>query len=418
MDPAPSQPKSRLERGDRRVSDAASALCRNAVDVISREELEARLHTARKENRALRVKAGFDPSAPDIHLGHTVLLRKLRQFQDLGHKVVFIIGDYTAMIGDPTGQSKSRPALSGEEAQKNARTYQEQAFKILDQNPQKIEIVRNSDWLGKLSLHDFLEKVASRTTVARVLERDDFEKRMSENQPISAREFLYPLLQGYDSVEVKADIELGGTDQKFNLLMGRSLQKSFNQTPQIVMTFPLLVGLDGAQKMSKSLGNYVGVTDSAKNMFGKLMSIPDSLMETYLTLLTEFSPEEFASFQGLIRSKPREAKELLAIKITSQYYGQEVARGEAEQFRRVFSEKRNPESPQELVVETETIGIADLLKKAGSVTSTSAALRLVEQDAVSIDGERISDPKVRVSVKNGSVLRVGKKSFFRIIFRK
>ena len=261
---------------------AFSTLCRNAVDVIEKSDLKARL----EEGKPLRIKAGFDPSAPDIHLGHTVLLRKLREFQDLGHKVIFIIGDYTAMIGDPTGQTKTRPALSKEEVEKNAKSYQEQAFKILDKNPKKIEVVRNNDWLGQLSLKDFLEKIASQTTVARVLERDDFEKRMSTNQPITIREFMYPLLQGYDSVHVKADVEIGGTDQKFNLLVGRDLQRSFGQKAQVVMTMPLLVGLDGAQKMSKSLGNYVAVTDSAKDMFGKIMSIPDSLMEDYFNLLT------------------------------------------------------------------------------------------------------------------------------------
>ena len=283
---------------------ALTELSRNAIDVISRGEFEGLLKTSEKEKRPLRIKAGFDPSAPDIHLGHTVLLRKLREFQDLGHKVVFIIGDYTAMIGDPTGKTQTRPALSQAEVEKNANTYQEQAFKILDKNAGKMEIVKNSDWLGKLSLKDFLENVATRFTIARILERDDFEKRMAENQPLSYREFTYPLLQAYDSVMVKADVEIGGNDQKFNLLAGRDLQKAFGQKAQVVLTFPLLVGLDGTQKMSKSLGNSIAVNDSAKDMFGKVMSIPDTLMPMYYELLTNEKLDK--------NSHPRDAKVKLA----------------------------------------------------------------------------------------------------------
>ena len=384
-------------------------LCQNAVDVIERADLEARL----KEGKPLRIKAGFDPSAPDIHLGHTVLLRKLRQFQDLGHKVIFIVGDFTAMIGDPTGQSKTRPALSDKDILANAKTYQEQAFKILDKDPKKIEVVRNSDWLGKMSLPDFLRNVAAQATVARILERDDFEKRMADNQPLSMLEILYPLFQGYDSVAVKADVELGGTDQKFNLLMGRSLQKTFGQKPQIVMTFPLLVGLQGTQKMSKSLGNTVGVTDTAKDMFGKIMSIPDTLMPDYYNLLTEVTGISIISIREEMH--PKEAKVKLAMLIVAQYHGEKAAEDQAAEFDRVFSKKENPENPEELKIEEKEIWIAELLKRAGAVTSTSEARRLIEQGAVSIDGQKISDFNAKIPIAKGALLKAGKKKFVKII---
>jgi len=377
-------------------------LCRNAVDVIDRADLEARL----KEGKPLRVKAGFDPSAPDIHLGHTVLLRRLREFQDLGHKVIFIVGDFTAMIGDPTGQTKTRPALSDKDIVANAKTYQDQAFKILDKDPKKIEVVRNSDWLAKMLLAEFLRKIAGPATMARILERDDFAKRMKENLPLSMLEVLYPLFQGYDSVAVKADVELGGTDQKFNLLMGRNLQKDFGQRPQVVMTFPLLVGLDGTMKMSKSLGNYIGVTDSAKDVFGKAMSIPDTLMPMYYDLLTneKFDPS----------AHPRDAKVKLARSLTAFLHGAKEADAQAEEFTRVFSNKGNPENPDELHIPEKEIWIAELLKRAGAVTSTGEAKRLIEQGAVSIDGEKVSDFNAKIMVKKGALLKAGKKKFMKI----
>ncbi len=389
--------------------NALETLCKNAVDVIDRAELEARL----KEGKPLRIKAGFDPSAPDIHLGHTVLLRKLREFQDLGHKVVLLIGDFTAMIGDPTGQTRTRPALGDKEIIANAKTYQDQAFKILDKDPKKIEVVRNSEWLDKLSLRDFLRGVAARATIARILERDDFQKRFSANQPLSMLEMLYPLFQGYDSVAVKADVELGGTDQKFNLLMGRELQRDFGQRPQIVMTFPLLVGLDGSQKMSKSLGNYVAVTDSAKDMFGKLMSIPDTLMPDYYNLLTNVGnhismphPEE--------EIHPKAAKMRLAKLIVAQYYGEKEGDAQASEFDKVFSKKEVPDNPDELHISEKEIWIAELLKRAGAVTSTSEAKRMIEQGAVSIDGEKVTDFNLKLAVKKGSLLKAGKKKFIRL----
>ncbi len=378
-------------------------LCRNAVDVIDRTDLESRL----KEGKPLRVKAGFDPSAPDIHLGHTVLLRKLREFQDMGHKVIFIVGDFTAMIGDPTGRSQTRPALSEKEVEINAKTYQEQAFKILDKDPKKIEVVRNSDWFGKLLFKEFLQTIAHLTTVARVLERDDFEKRMAENHPITIREELYPLVQGYDSVMVKADIELGGTDQKFNLLMGRTLQKGFNQKPQIVMTMPLLVGLDGTQKMSKSYGNYIGVHDSPKDVFGKAMSIPDTLMKSYYDLLTQ---EKFDTSMH-----PRDAKVKLAKILTAGLHGAKAADAQADEFTRVFSNKEAPENPEELKIEEKEIWIAELLKRAGAVISTSEAKRLIEQGAVSIDGQKVTDFNLKVPSGKGSLLKAGKKKFVKLV---
>lgn len=378
-------------------------LCQNTIDVIDRADLEARL----KEGKPLRVKAGFDPSAPDIHLGHTVLLRKLRQFQDLGHKVVLLIGDFTAMIGDPTGKTTTRPALSQEEVEKNAKTYQSQAFKVLDNDPKKIEIVYNSHWLGKMSLADFVGKIATQTTVARILERDDFEKRMADNQPLSVREFMYPMFQGYDSVEVKADIELGGTDQKFNLLMGRQLQKSFGQRPQVVMTLPLLVGLDGTNKMSKSLGNYIGVNDSPRDVFGKAMSIPDTLMATYYSLLTDEKLDPGAH--------PRDAKVKLAKLLTEFLHGKAAGEAEASEFDRVFSKKENPENPEELKISEPEIWIVDLLKKAGAVTSTSDARRLIEQGAVSIDGQKVSDFNLKVPTGKGHLIKAGKKKFIKLV---
>jgi tyrosyl-tRNA synthetase len=378
-------------------------LCRNAVDVIDKAELEARL----KEGKPLRIKAGFDPSAPDIHLGHTVLLRKLREFQDLGHKVIFIVGDFTAMIGDPTGRSQTRPALSEKDVEKNAKTYTDQAFKILDKDPKKIEVVRNSDWFGKFLFKEFLEKIAHLATVARVLERDDFQKRLAENHPITIREELYPLIQGYDSVVVKADVELGGTDQKFNLLMGRNLQRGFDQRPQCVMTMPLLVGLDGTQKMSKSYGNYIGVHDSPKDVFGKAMSIPDELMPSYYSLLTQETFDKNAH--------PRDAKVKLAKLLTEFLHSKKEADVQAEEFTRVFSNKENPENPDELKVEEKEIWIAELLKRAGAVSSTSEARRLIEQGAVSIDGQKVTDFNAKIPVKKGSLLKAGKKKFIKLV---
>ena len=401
------------------VSKEISLLCQNAIDVLSKEELEARLKSAKIDNRPLRIKAGFDPSAPDIHLGHTVLLRKLRQFQDLGHKVVFIIGDYTAMIGDPTGKTQTRPALSREEVMNNSKTYQTQAFKILDHDPKKIEIVYNSEWFfDKDMFRVFLENVGTQYTVARLLERDDFQKRMKEDQPISLREFIYPLLQGYDSVKVKADVELGGTDQKFNLIVGRNLQRAFGQEAQIVMTLPLLVGLDGTQKMSKSLGNHIGVTENSKDMFGKLMSIPDDLMEIYFNLLTQTGGREVAEAIKSNQAHPRDAKKRLAREVVASFYGEKTANEESEEFDRIFRDKQNPENPDELIIAQSKVWVVELLKLAGAAKSGSDARRLVEQGAVTLDGVKISDATAEVTIKDGDLLRAGKKKFVKLIVQK
>ncbi len=401
-----------MDRAPRDLKSQVDLLCRNTVNVIDREGLFSRLEQSQKENKPLRIKAGFDPSSPDIHLGHTVLLRKLRQFQDLGHKVVLIIGDSTAKIGDPTGQSKTRPILTTEQVLANAKTYQEQAFKILDSDPKKIEVVFNSKWLDTPEMLKTFISIAGCVTVDQLLVRDDFDKRRKAHRPIALQEMFYPIMQGYDSVAVKADIELGGTDQLFNLLMGREIQSMYKMKPQIVMTLPLLVGLDGTQKMSKSLGNYVAVMDTAKDMFGKIMSIPDTLMADYFNLLTDLpcitipAPEE--------EMHPKAAKMKLAKLIVSQYYGEQAGKDQADEFDRMFSKKENPENPEELKVEEKEIWIVDLLKRAGAVSSTGEAKRLIEQGAVSIDGEKISDFNLKYSVKKGALLKAGKKKFIKL----
>ena len=378
-------------------------LCRNAVDVIDRTDLEARL----KEGKPLRVKVGFDPSAPDIHLGHIVLLRKLRQFQDLGHKVIFIVGDFTAMIGDPTGQSKTRPILTREQVEDNAKTYQEQAFKILDRDPKKIEVVFNNKWLDTPQMLATFFRIGANVTVDQLLVRDDFDKRRKAHRPIALQEMFYPIMQGYDSVAVKADVELGGTDQLFNLLMGREIQTQFKQRPQIVMTMPLLVGLDGAMKMSKSLGNYIAVNDSPKDVFGKSMSIPDALMKSYYDLLTD---EKFD-----LSAHPRDAKVKLAKLLTEFLHGKKEAENQAAEFTRIFSNKETPENPDELKIPENEIWIAELLKRAGAVTSTSEAKRLIEQGAVSINGEKITDFNLKVPTGRGSLIKAGKKKFVKLV---
>ena len=394
---------------------AIEILCRNAVDVIDKAELESRL----KEGKPLRIKAGFDPSAPDIHLGHTVLLRKLRQFQDLGHKVVLIIGDTTAMIGDPTGQSKTRPVLSKEQVEANAKTYQEQAFKILDKDPKKIEVVCNSKWLDDPTMLMTFLQISGKVTVDQLLVRDDFDKRRKAHRAIALQEMLYPIMQGYDSVAVKADVELGGTDQLFNLLMGRDIQAQFKQRPQIVMTMPLLVGLDGVMKMSKSLGNYIAVNDSPKDIFGKAMSIPDELMLSYFHLLTDMEPEEIQ--EHIVGNKdhapmhPRDAKVKLARLLTEFLHDQHAADREETEFYRVFSKKENPENPEELKIPEKEIWIAELLKRAGAVTSTSEAKRMIEQGAVSIDGQRHNNPKTMISMVSGKLIKIGKKKFVKLV---
>ncbi len=390
-----------------RPEEQLEVLKENVVDLVSEEELLERL----KEGRPLRVKLGVDPSRPDLHLGHMVVLRKLRQFQDLGHHVVLIIGDFTGMIGDPSGRSETRPMLSEEEVRENAKTYAEQAFKVLD--PEKTELRYNSEWLGKMSFADVI-RLAAKYTVARMLERDDFAKRFKEGVPISIAEFLYPLAQAMDSVAIEADVELGGTDQLFNLLVGRKIMEEHGMKPQIVMTMPLIEGTDGKQKMSKSYGNYVAFNDTPKDMFGKLMSIPDSLITKYMRLLTDIPREKIEEYERLMEEKkinPRDVKLELARWITAFFYGDEVAEREKEEFLRVFSKGEIP-SDVPVVKARKGERFVDLLVRIGAAPSKSEAKRLMSQGAVKLDGEKITD--IGATVEDGGVLKVGKRKFYRI----
>ncbi|MHC4915057.1 MAG: tyrosine--tRNA ligase [Planctomycetota bacterium] len=381
---------------------------RGAVEIHTAEDLERKVRAAVGEERPLRVKLGLDPTAPDIHLGHTVVLGKLRQFQDLGHQAVLIIGDYTGMVGDPSGRSKTRPPLTVEEIEKNLKTYLEQVDAVLD--VEKLEIRRNGEWFSKMSFADVL-KMAGASTVARMLERDDFAKRYKSGAPIGVHELLYPLMQARDSVEIRADIELGGTDQTFNLLAGRDMQRSLGQEPQVALTTPLLVGLDGTEKMSKSLGNYVGVTESAGEMFGKVMSLADTMMKPYFTLLTDLPGGEI---EEVLAGHPREAKERLGREIVTRYHSEAAADDAAAEFRRVFSEKKLPSDMPEVKLPAKTIVIVDLLMLAGHARSRSDARRLIAGGGVSVDGEKIADIHADVSPPDGAVLQTGKRRFARL----
>ena len=359
------------------------------------------------------MKLGLDPTAPDIHLGHTVVLEKARQFQDLGHKAVIIIGDYTARVGDPSGADRTRPVLSGEQIETNAKTYFEQAGKVLDTSPEKLEIRYNSEWLQKLSFAEVLH-LASKKTVAQMLQRDSFKKRLAADEDVFTHEFLYPLMQGYDSVVIKADVELGGTDQTFNNLVGRDIQKAYGQPPQIVMIMPILVGLDGVEKMSKSKGNYIGVTDEPNDMFGKVMSIPDALMENYYTLLTDVPSDEAARRCDPQQTHPRHAKADLGKLIVAKYYDDPTAAAAAAEFDRVFAQRQKPSEIPEIRVPAGKINIVELIVLAAFAASNGQARRLVRQNAVSIDDEKITDAEAKIEPKNGAVLRVGKRRFGRI----
>lgn len=387
-------------------------ICRGAEEVLIEKELRERL----QEKRPLRIKAGFDPTAPDIHLGHTVLLNKLRIFQDLGHHILFLIGDFTGMIGDPTGKNVTRKPLTREEVLANAKTYEKQVFKILD--PQKTEIVFNSSWLENLGAKGIIE-LASHYTVARMLERDDFHKRYQATQPIAVHEFLYPLIQGYDSVALKADVEIGGTDQKFNLLMGRELQKDYGQRPQVVMTFPLLEGLDGVNKMSKSLGNYIGINESPKEIFGKIMSISDHLMWRYFDLLSFRSNADIAHFKKEVKEgkNPRDLKFELAKEIIARFHSEDDALAAQEAFIAQFQRHAIPDDIENISIMSESpegVPIAILLKKAGLASSTSDAIRLIQQNAVRINGKRVEDKNWVVPAKTSDVYHVGKRRVARI----
>lgn len=384
---------------------------RGSDELLVEEELVKKLNLG----RPLRVKAGFDPTAPDLHLGHTVLLNKMRQLQDLGHHALFLIGDFTGMIGDPTGKNATRPPLTREQVLANAQSYRDQVFKVLD--PEKTEVVFNSTWMDQFSAVDLI-RLAATHTVAQMLERDDFSKRYKNNQPIAIHEFIYPLVQGYDSVALKADIELGGTDQKFNLLMGRELQKHHGQAPQCVLTMPLLEGLDGINKMSKSLGNYVGITDTPQGMFGKLMSISDDLMWRYLELLSFRSLAQISNWREEVAQgrNPRDIKVMLAQEIVARFHNQQAAEAALSEFEARFQKGILPEDMPELSVTATdgVIGIANLLKQANLVASNAEALRMIDQGGVKLDGEKISDRGLQI--KRGAVViaQVGKRKFARI----
>lgn len=393
------------------TDNALSTLMRGVEEVIQEDDLKERLASG----KPLRVKAGFDPTAPDLHLGHTVLLNKLRQFQDLGHHVIFLIGDFTGLIGDPTGKNITRQPLTPEQVQDNAETYKTQVFKVLDES--KTEVAFNSTWMNKLTSADMI-KLASSYTVARMLERDDFDKRYKSGQAIAIHEFLYPLVQGYDSVALECDIELGGTDQKFNLLMGRELQKQHKIKPQIIMTLPLLEGLDGVKKMSKSLGNYIGIDDKPNDMFGKIMSISDELMWRYFELLSFNPMSEIDELKQEVADgkNPRDVKFLLAEEIIERFHNKESATAAREEFIARFKRGEMPEDMPELTIEVDGSGImiGAILKTANLVPSTKEALRMVDQGAVKVDGEKVTDGKMLFHVGQSFVAQVGKRKFARL----
>lgn len=387
-------------------------LKRGCEEILLEEELIAKL----KEGKPLKIKAGFDPTAPDLHLGHTVLINKLRTFQQLGHEVIFLIGDFTGLIGDPTGKNVTRKPLSREDVMANAETYKEQVFKILD--PAKTRVAFNSEWMNELGAAGMI-KLAARQTVARMLERDDFKKRYANNQSIAIHEFLYPLVQGWDSVALQADVEMGGTDQRFNLLMGRELQKDEGQRPQTVMMVPLLEGLDGVQKMSKSLGNYVGITDAPNDMFGKIMSISDELMWRYYDLLSFRPLEDIAALKQQIADgvNPRDVKIALAKEIIARFHDEAAAEAAHQDFTQRFSKNALPDDIPELTVQAEgaAMPIANLLKEAGLVDSTSEAIRMIKQGAVKLNGEtKVEDTKLEVAVGSSAIYQVGKRKFAKI----
>ncbi|MYF64217.1 MAG: tyrosine--tRNA ligase [Rhodothermaceae bacterium] len=398
------------------VEDQLLHLKRGVEEIIPEEELRTKLLRAAHTGKPLVVKLGCDPSRPDLHLGHSVVLRKLRQFQDLGHEVVLIVGDFTGMIGDASGRSKMRPALSLEETRRNGQTYFEQASRILDSK--RIRIVYNSEWLGRLSFGDVV-RLAGKSTVARMLERDDFAGRYTKGDPIGIHEFLYPLAQAQDSVEIEADVELGGTDQKFNLLMGRTVQKSVGQEPQVCITLPILEGLDGAEKMSKSLDNYVGLAEPAETMYGKILSIPDTLIYRYFELASDEETDALPELHKLCVENPRDAKHRLALSITRFYHGIEAAEKAREHFERTVIRKEVPEEVASFKPEGDgQIGLLNLLTSSGLTPSNGAARRLVQQGAVSIDGQRVTDSRLVLDVTERApfLVKVGKRRFVRIVW--
>ncbi|MCF6097025.1 tyrosine--tRNA ligase [Thermovorax subterraneus] len=397
-----------------RPEEQFELLRQNVAEIISEEELLNKLRKSYEEKRPLKVKLGLDPTAPDVHLGHAVVLKKMRQFQKLGHEVVLIIGDFTGMIGDPTGKSETRKQLSREEIMENAKTYKEQVFKILD--PDKTKIVFNSEWLSRMTFEDVL-KLASKYTVARMLEREDFSKRFTEGRPISIHEFFYPLMQGYDSVALNADVELGATEQKFNILMGRILQKEYGQEPQVAVLMPILVGIDGKRKMSKSLGNYIGVNDPPDEMYGKVMSIPDEIMLEYYKLATDLEHRELEKIAENLkegRVNPRDLKMRLAREIVKLYHGSDEALKAEEKFIRIFQKKDLPDEIPIFEVNDEKIWLPKLITLVGFSSSNSEALRMLKQGAVKINGEKIIDA-TDIEIRSPFILQVGKRKFVKVI---
>ncbi|MDF1579708.1 MAG: tyrosine--tRNA ligase [Desulfuromonadales bacterium] len=401
------------------VAEQMEILRRGAVEILVESELEKKLTRSLETGRPLKIKAGFDPTAPDLHVGHTVLIQKLKQFQDLGHQILFLIGDFTGMIGDPTGKNETRKALTRDQILANAETYREQVFKILD--PQQTIVVFNSEWMGKLSAADLIG-LAARHTVARMLERDDFHKRYTGQQPIAIHEFLYPLVQGYDSVALEADVELGGTDQKFNLLVGRELQKQYGQEPQCVLMMPLLEGLDGVNKMSKSLHNYIGITEPPKEIYGKVMSISDALMVRYYELLSDVDLAALQQVEDGVAGKeggahPLESKRALARELVARFYDESVAQQAEEEFIQQFKCKEVPDDiPEIRITENEPVWLCRVLADAGLTKSNGEARRLISQGAVRVNGEKIDSPDYAVGPQGEYVVQTGKRRFVRIIF--
>ncbi len=402
------------------IREELEIIKRGAVEIITERELKEKLERSRRTGRPLRIKAGFDPTAPDIHLGHTVLIQKMKQFQDLGHEVYFLIGDFTGMIGDPSGRNEMRSPLTRDEVLANAKTYREQIFKILD--PEKTRVVFNSEWMNLMSAAQLIE-LAGKYTVARMLERDDFHKRFIGHYPIGIHEFLYPLIQGYDSVALNADVELGGTDQKFNLIVGRELQKEFGQEPQVIITMPLLEGIDGVQKMSKSLGNYIGINEPPKEIYGKIMSISDDLMWRYYELLSSLTMDEIRRMKNQAESgevNPKEFKKRLAFEIVERFHGYEASCYAQRLFEEQFEKRCIPSDLESMdyFTNSEKVSIIDLLVDCKMVSSKSEARRLIRQGSVVMDGVKLSDELSQISAKESIIVKVGKRKIKRIVFKK
>ncbi len=399
------------------INEQMDVIRRGTVDLLPEDELVQKLEKSIKENKPLIIKQGFDPTAPDIHLGHTVGIRKLQQFQELGHQVVVIIGDYTAMVGDPSEKNSTRPRLTHEDVMKNAKTYQDQFFKILTK--QKTQIRYNGEWFSKLTFNEIMG-LASKFTVARMLERDDFSNRYSNQLPISIHEFFYPLMQGYDSVMIKADVELGATEQKFNLVIARQIQKEYDIAQQIVLTLPVLVGVDGTQRMSKSLGNYIGIDEYANETYGKVMSIPDELIFPYFELITDVSLSELVDIKKMLndpQTNPRDIKKYLARTIVRMYHGDKSSQNSESEFERIFVQKKLPDKMQEFNLVDPSYRLDDLLVETKTANSKSDARRLIQQGGVTINGEKISDPFTKININQEIILKVGKRKFAKVCLK-